>query len=49
MEKHSIKKVVEGLLNLQDTGDSATLLGIGPMSQNCVQAALDFQMTMITQ
>lgn len=41
MEKTSIKTVVEGLLNLQETGDSATLLGIGPMSQNCVQAALE--------
>lgn len=41
MGKLSIKSVVEGLLNLQETGDSATLLGIGPMSQNCVQAALE--------
>lgn len=41
MTKLSIKTVVEGLLNLQETGDSATLLGIGPMSQNCVQAALE--------
>ena len=28
MEKLPIKKVVEGLLKLQDSGDSATLLGI---------------------
>lgn len=41
MEKVSIKSTVEGLLKLQETGDSATLLGIGPMSQNCVQAALE--------
>lgn len=41
MEKVSIKSAVEGLLKLQETGDSATLLGIGPMSQNCVQAALE--------
>lgn len=41
MEKVSIKSTVERLLKLQETGDSATLLGIGPMSQNCVQAALE--------
>lgn len=41
MEKISIKSTVEGLLNLQTSGNSATLLGIGPMSQNCVQAALE--------
>ncbi len=41
MEKISIKTTVEGLLSLQETGDSATLLGIGPMSRNCVQAALE--------
>lgn len=41
MEKIPIKKVVEGLLKLQQNGDSATLLGIGPMSKNCVQASLE--------
>lgn len=41
MKKLPIKKVVENLLELQKTGDSATLLGIGPMSKNCVQAALE--------
>lgn len=41
MEKLSIKTVVEGLLTLQETGESATLLGIGPMSKNCVQATLE--------
>lgn len=41
MEKLAIKKVVQGLLDLQSTGESATLLGIGPMSQNCVQATLE--------
>jgi len=41
MENISIKTTVEGLLSLQETGDSATLLGIGPMSRNCVQAALE--------
>lgn len=41
MEKLPIKTVVEGLLDLQKTGESATLLGIGPMSKNCVQAALE--------
>lgn len=33
MEKLPIKTVVEGLLDLQATGKSATLLGIGPMSK----------------
>ena len=41
MEKLSIKKVVEGLLKLQDTGESATLLGIGPMSPNLLQATFE--------
>lgn len=41
MEKLPIKTVVEGLLDLQATGESATLLGIGPMSKNCVQATLE--------
>lgn len=41
MGKTPIKSVVEGLLKLQETGKSATLLGIGPMSRNCVQAALE--------
>lgn len=41
MKKLPIKKVVEGLLKLQKTGQSATLLGIGPMSKNCVQATLE--------
>lgn len=41
MKKLPIKTVVEKLLELQKTGDSATLLGIGPMSKNCVQATLE--------
>lgn len=41
MEKLPIKTVVESLLTLQATGESATLLGIGPMSKNCVQATLE--------
>ncbi|MGT2715043.1 class II D-tagatose-bisphosphate aldolase non-catalytic subunit [Streptococcus respiraculi] len=41
MSKLSIKSVVEGLLDLQNKGESATLLGIGPMSRNCVQATLE--------
>jgi tagatose-1,6-bisphosphate aldolase non-catalytic subunit AgaZ/GatZ len=39
--KLPIKKVVEGLLELQKTGESATILGIGPMSKNCLQATLE--------
>lgn len=41
MKKLSIKQTVQGLLDLQKTGESATLLGIGPMSKNCVQATLE--------
>ncbi len=41
MEKIAIKKVVQRLLELQKTGEGATLLGIGPMSKNCVQATLE--------
>ena len=41
MNKLPIKKVVEGLLKLQDTGESATLLGIGPMSSNLLQASFE--------
>lgn len=41
MTKLPIKSVVEGLLKLQETGNSATILGIGPMSKNCVQATLE--------
>ncbi|MGF3183635.1 class II D-tagatose-bisphosphate aldolase non-catalytic subunit [Facklamia sp. P12934] len=41
MSKTSIKEIVEGLLELQKTDKSATILGIGPMSRNCVQAALE--------
>lgn len=41
MNKLSIKKVVDGLLKLQDTGESATLLGIGPMSSNLLQASFE--------
>ena len=41
MTKLPIKTVVEKLLDLQKDGQSATLLGIGPMSKNCVQATLE--------
>ena len=41
MNKLPIKKVVEGLLKLPDTGESATLLGIGPMSPNLLQASFE--------
>lgn len=41
MSKLPIKKTVQGLLKLQETGESATILGIGPMSKNCVQATLE--------
>ena len=41
MKKLPIKNIVEGLLKLQKDGNSATLLGVGPMSLNCVQASLE--------
>ena len=41
MNKLPIKNVVDGLLKLQDTGESATLLGIGPMSSNLLQASFE--------
>lgn len=41
MKKIPIKKTVESLLKLQDVGKSATLLGIGPMSSNLLQAAFE--------
>ena len=36
-----IHDAVKGLLKLQDTGDHATLVGIGPMSPNLLQAAFE--------
>lgn len=39
--KLPIKKAVEGLLELQKTGESATLLGIGPMSSRLLQASME--------
>lgn len=41
MNKMPIKEVVERMLKLQDTGESATLLGIGPMSPNLLQASFE--------
>lgn len=40
-KKISINDVVRGLIKLHERGESATILGIGPMSKNCVQAALE--------
>ncbi len=40
-KKLPIKSVVEGMLELQKTGNSATLLGIGPMSSNLMQASFE--------
>ncbi|KGP72687.1 class II D-tagatose-bisphosphate aldolase non-catalytic subunit [Pontibacillus yanchengensis] len=39
--KLPITKVVEGILELEKKGESGTILGIGPMSKNCLQAALE--------
>lgn len=41
MNRLPIKDLVKGLLELQSSDESATLLGIGPMSTHCVQAALE--------
>ncbi|PRY82385.1 class II D-tagatose-bisphosphate aldolase non-catalytic subunit [Alkalibacterium olivapovliticus] len=41
MNKLSLSKVVKGILELQDIGESTTILGIGPMSKNAIQAALE--------
>lgn len=37
----SIKQAVRGMLKLQDSGDHATMIGIGPMSPNLLQAAFE--------
>ena len=37
----SIKQAVQGILKLQDSGDHATMIGIGPMSSNLLQAAFE--------
>ncbi|MCC0654177.1 class II D-tagatose-bisphosphate aldolase non-catalytic subunit [Clostridioides sp. ES-S-0001-03] len=41
MKKLPIKTVVQRLLDLQKEGKSATLLGIGPMSPNLLQASFE--------
>lgn len=41
MKKLPIKTVVQRLLELQEEGKSATLLGIGPMSPNLLQASFE--------
>ncbi|MCC0627600.1 MULTISPECIES: class II D-tagatose-bisphosphate aldolase non-catalytic subunit [unclassified Clostridioides] len=41
MKKLPIKTVVQRLLDLQEEGRSATLLGIGPMSPNLLQASFE--------
>lgn len=41
MKKITIKNIVRALLELQDEGKSATLLGIGPMSLNLLQASFE--------
>lgn len=41
MKKLSITEVVPNLLELQNTGESSTLLGIGPMSMNLIQASFE--------
>lgn len=40
-DKLSIRHAVQGMLKLQDSGDHATMIGIGPMSPNLLQAAFE--------
>lgn len=40
-DKLSIRRAVQGMLKLQDSGDHATMIGIGPMSPNLLQAAFE--------
>lgn len=41
LNKLGIQTIVKRMLELKAKGDPATLLGIGPMSKNCVQASLE--------
>lgn len=41
MQKISIKNTVNSLLELQKTGEGATMLGVGPMSSNLLQASFE--------
>ena len=36
MSNLTIRQAVQGMLKLQDSGDHATMVGIGPMSPNPV-------------
>ena len=37
----TIRQAVQGMLKLQDSGDHATMVGIGPMSPNLIQAVFE--------
>ena len=41
MSNLTIRQCVQGLLKLQDSGDHATMVGIGPMSPNLIQAVFE--------
>ena len=41
MSKLTIRQAVQGMLKLQDSGDHATMVGIGPMSPNLIQAVFE--------
>ncbi len=41
MSTLTIRQAVQGMLKLQDSGDHATMLGIGPMSSNLLQASFE--------
>ena len=41
MSNLTIRQAVQGMLKLQDGGDHATMVGIGPMSPNLIQAVFE--------
>ena len=41
MSNLTIRQAVQGMLKLQDSGDHATMVGIGPMSPNLIQAVFE--------
>lgn len=41
MSNLTIRQAVQGMLKLQDSGDHATMVGIGPMSPNLIQGVFE--------
>ena len=44
MSNLTIRQAVQGMLKLQDSGDHATMVGIGPMSPNLIQAVFELSL-----